>query len=245
VRRSYRQAVKHEAALAEAGVKNLATGAPLKESIVITVKGAKEPGEVLKVLQLARQEATRMGKKLGQEIKVGVLGVKEARAAVDAQKAAADKAVQSGDKALESGGEKALEQGGERALDHGGERLLERGGEHLALEGAAKIGGKLLKAVPFVGIIVGGVFVAQDAEAGEPVRAAWDAAEAVPVVGDVVMGADLAVNGIPWLFGEMYEQGRQKEVDHFMKSNDVDPEDAATAWKGMQDTQDAFDSGRF
>lgn len=62
VRRSVRQAAKHEEALKDAGI-------ALKETVVITVKGAKDEAEVAKVLTVAR-EAT---KKVGQGIKVGVL----------------------------------------------------------------------------------------------------------------------------------------------------------------------------
>jgi hypothetical protein len=55
-------------------------------------------------------------------------------------------------------------------------------------EGAKLVGTKAAKFVPFVGIGVGVALVAKDLEAGDYASAAWDAAEAIPVVGDVVGG---------------------------------------------------------
>ncbi|MFI1700711.1 SpvB/TcaC N-terminal domain-containing protein [Streptomyces bobili] len=62
VRRAIKQAVKHEGALKEAGI-------TLKESVVITVRGAKDDAEVARVLKVARETA----KATASGIKVGVL----------------------------------------------------------------------------------------------------------------------------------------------------------------------------
>jgi hypothetical protein len=53
-------------------------------------------------------------------------------------------------------------------------------------EGAKILAGKGAKFVPFVGIGVGVGLVTMDLRKGDKVAAAWDTAEAIPVVGDVV-----------------------------------------------------------
>jgi hypothetical protein len=52
--------------------------------------------------------------------------------------------------------------------------------------GAKLIGKKALKFVPGVGIAIGVVLVTKDLKAGDRGAAAWDAAEAVPIAGDIV-----------------------------------------------------------
>jgi RHS repeat-associated protein len=210
VRRAIRQATKHEKALEEAGIKNLRTGEPLKESVVITVKGAKEPSEILKVLTLARAEA----KRLGNKIMVGVLGVKEARLSLEAAK----------------GAEKAVEKG----IGHLAEKTT--------MKVVEKLGGKVLKAVPGVGIAIGLAFVAKDAEAKEYGQATLDAAEAIPGVGDFVLGADIVAHGVPYVLQQMVEQGNARQVQHFQEQY---PDAPANAWDQLQKAQENFDSGQF
>ena len=53
-------------------------------------------------------------------------------------------------------------------------------------EGAKVLGTKAAKYIPFVGIVVGVGLVAHDLHSSNYADAAWDAAEAIPVVGDVV-----------------------------------------------------------
>jgi hypothetical protein len=64
-------------------------------------------------------------------------------------------------------------------------------------EGAKIVGSKAAKFVPFVGIGIGigiGIgLVAKDLKEGDYESAAWDAAEAIPVVGDVVGAAHLGI----------------------------------------------------
>ncbi len=60
-------------------------------------------------------------------------------------------------------------------------------------EGAKLLGTKAAKFVPFVGIGVGVGLVANDLRTGDYASAAWDAAEAIPVIGDVVGAAHLGI----------------------------------------------------
>jgi RHS repeat-associated protein len=60
-------------------------------------------------------------------------------------------------------------------------------------EGAKFVGKKALKFIPVVGIFVGIALVTQDAKAGDYSAAGWDAAEAIPVVGDVVGAGHLGI----------------------------------------------------
>lgn len=60
-------------------------------------------------------------------------------------------------------------------------------------EGAKVLGTRATKFVPFVGIGVGAALVAKDLKSGDYASAAWDAAEAIPVVGDVVGAGHLGI----------------------------------------------------
>ncbi len=61
-------------------------------------------------------------------------------------------------------------------------------------EGAKIVGTKAAKFVPFLGIAVAVVLVPRDVMAGDYKSAAWDAAEGIPVVGDVVGAAHLGIS---------------------------------------------------
>ncbi|MEV8596135.1 SpvB/TcaC N-terminal domain-containing protein [Streptomyces sp. NPDC052012] len=117
------------------------------------------------------------------------------------------------------------EQAAKKALLAGKEAGVVEGKELLSTgtKGLLKAGGKkVLKYTPVVGIAVGIVLVANDAKAGDLKSAAWDAAEAVPVVGDVVgaghMGMEtgeaannlLGIDQVAAEHGESVRQGVKK-----------------------------------
>jgi RHS repeat-associated protein len=75
----------------------------------------------------------------------------------------------------------------------GGEQLLKTEAK-IGLKGGAKlVGSKVAKFVPFVGIGVGAALVAKDYKDGDYKSLAWDAAEAVPIAGDVVGALHLGI----------------------------------------------------
>jgi len=75
----------------------------------------------------------------------------------------------------------------------GGKEVLGQG-EKLGLkQGAKLVGSKAAKFIPFVGIAVGAYLVQDDLRKGDYAAAAWDTAEAIPVVGDVVGAAHLGI----------------------------------------------------
>jgi RHS repeat-associated protein len=82
-RRAVRQATKHEEALQKAGAINEATGEPLKETVVFTVKGAKNESEVVQVAKTLREAsktvALKAGKTADKAIKIGVVSSKAAQ----------------------------------------------------------------------------------------------------------------------------------------------------------------------
>lgn len=67
--------------------------------------------------------------------------------------------------------------------------------EKSIVKGAAKFG---VKAIPVVGTFVGAYFVEEDLKEKNYTRAAVDFAEAIPVVGDYVLGADITVQLSVW-----------------------------------------------
>ena len=75
----------------------------------------------------------------------------------------------------------------------GGEELLKTEGKQGLKETAKLIGEKAAKYAPGVGIAVGVGLVAHDLAKHDYSSAAWDAAEAIPVVGDVVGAAHLGI----------------------------------------------------
>jgi hypothetical protein len=79
------------------------------------------------------------------------------------------------------------------AVKVGGKEALQTAEKTGLKEGAKMLGTKAAKFVPFVGIGVGVGLVAKDLKEGDYASAAWDAAEAVPVIGDVVGAAHLGI----------------------------------------------------
>jgi hypothetical protein len=75
----------------------------------------------------------------------------------------------------------------------GGKEVLQVAEKTGLKEGAKILGTKAAKFVPFVGIGVGVGLVANDLHKGDYTSAAWDAAEAIPVVGDVVGAGHLGI----------------------------------------------------
>jgi RHS repeat-associated protein len=81
----------------------------------------------------------------------------------------------------------------EDALKTGGKELLETEGKTTLKEGAKVLSKKAAKFVPVVGIVVGVGLVANDLKNKDYGAAAWDTAEAIPVVGDVVGAAHIGI----------------------------------------------------
>jgi RHS repeat-associated protein len=73
------------------------------------------------------------------------------------------------------------------------EEVVKTEGKQTLKEGAKLLGEKALKYAPGIGIAVGVGLVAHDLKTGDYGAAAWDAAEAIPVVGDVVGAAHLGI----------------------------------------------------
>jgi hypothetical protein len=67
------------------------------------------------------------------------------------------------------------------------------GGEEGLKTGAKVAATKASKLIPFVGIGVGVYLVQDDLRKGDYASAAWDTAEAIPVVGDVVAAGHLGI----------------------------------------------------
>jgi RHS repeat-associated protein len=79
------------------------------------------------------------------------------------------------------------------AVKVGGKEALQTAEKTGLKEGAKVLGTKAAKFVPVVGIGIGVGLVAKDLKEGDYASAAWDAAEAVPVVGDVVGALHLGI----------------------------------------------------
>ncbi|GAA3788795.1 SpvB/TcaC N-terminal domain-containing protein [Streptomyces phyllanthi] len=107
-----------------------------------------------------------------------------------------------------------------------GKELLSTGAKSVLKSGGKTVLTKAAKYTPIVGIAVGVVLVANDAKAGDAKSAAWDAAEAIPVVGDVVgaahVGIDvggganslLGIDQVAAEHGEATRQGVKKLIGH-------------------------------
>lgn len=98
--------------------------------------------------------------------------------------------------AKDAGGETLKVTGKEtadEALKITGKEALETEGKTGLKEGAKLLGTKAAKFVPFVGIGVGIGLVGLDLKKGDYASAAWDTAEAIPVVGDVVGAGHLGI----------------------------------------------------
>jgi hypothetical protein len=80
-----------------------------------------------------------------------------------------------------------------RAAKVGAKEAFETEGKTGLKEGAKLVAGKAAKFVPIVGIGVGVGLVAADLRKGDYASAAWDTAEAIPVVGDVVGAAHFGI----------------------------------------------------
>lgn len=130
--------------------------------------------------RLAKFEADQAAKALKQG----------AGATTDAAKQVVKAEANAGEKALKSGAtglKETLKVGGEEAVKGGAKTALKEGGKFVAEKGA--------KFVPFVGIAVGVYLVQDDLRNGDYASAAWDTAEAIPVVGDVVGAGHLGIIG--------------------------------------------------
>lgn len=125
--------------------------------------------------QLDKLHESQTLKETGQEAKELAAAGKEAKVAKEG--AAAKKAVVAG----------------KEAVGVGGKDLLGEGAKVAAKKGGKWVGGKAAKLVPGVGIAVGIVLVSQDLKAADHKAAAWDAAEAVPLVGDVVGAGHIGI----------------------------------------------------
>ena len=75
----------------------------------------------------------------------------------------------------------------------GSEEALKTGTKTMLKEGAKIAASKAAKFVPIVGIGIGISLVRKDIHEGDYASAAWDTAEAIPVVGDVVGAAHLGI----------------------------------------------------
>ncbi len=107
---------------------------------------------------------------------------------------------------------------GKGAAKAGSKELLSEGAKVGVKQGAKWVGKKALKLVPGVGVAVGIGLVSTDVKAGDYKAAAWDAAEAVPVVGDVVAAGHMGMEagaaadaslGISQIAAEHGEAARQ------------------------------------
>jgi RHS repeat-associated protein len=138
----------------------------------------------------------------------------------------------------------AADTGAKEAVKVGTEEVVETGSKTGFKEGAKIVGEKVAKYAPVVGVVVGVGLVAHDLYKGDYASAAWDAAEAIPGVGDavgifhlVVIGAEAA----PQLGADMYEGQRQSDVKRFFEQNpDAPPE----AFDQMQKLQENWDTGQ-
>ena len=98
--------------------------------------------------------------------------------------------------AEKAAGAEALKEGGsalKQTAKTGGKEAVVTAEKTGLKEGAKVLGTKVAKFVPFVGIGVGVGLVANDLRTGDYGSAAWDAAEAIPVVGDVVGAAHVGI----------------------------------------------------
>lgn len=99
-------------------------------------------------------------------------------------------------KAEKTAGSEALKEGGnalKQTAKTGGKEALQTAEKTGLKEGVKVLGTKAAKFIPFVGIGVGVGLVANDLRKGDYASAAWDAAEAIPVVGDVVGAGHLGI----------------------------------------------------
>jgi RHS repeat-associated protein len=134
--------------------------------------------------------------------------------------------------------------GGEEALKTGGKEVLTA--EKIGLkEGAKLLGTKVAKFVPFVGIGVGAVLVGKDLYERDYGAAAWDALEAIPVIGDAVGIVHVyvlwgqTVSKIP---ERMLVEGHARDVARFDAQN---PDAPPGAYDQLQKAEEAFNNGQF
>jgi len=130
-----------------------------------------------KLDKTAASDATKATKAEGQALKEGTTGLKEGTAGL-----------KEGTSALKEGAA-----GLKEAVKVGGEESLKTGLKTTLKEGAKFAGTKASKLIPFVGIGVGVYLVQDDIRKGDYASAAWDTAEAIPVVGDVVAAGHLGI----------------------------------------------------
>jgi hypothetical protein len=118
-------------------------------------------------------------------------------------KAGEKAATKAGEKTATKAGEKAATKAGEKAATKAGQKGAVKAGEKVASKGVAKVGAKavgksLLKKIPGVGLVAGGVFAAQRAMAGDWTGAGLElasgAAGTIPGVGTAAsVGLDAAL----------------------------------------------------
>ena len=175
-----KQIAKHEKELA----KGIKPDLPFKETLMITVEHA-QPGEAEAVQRLARELAKQQG------AHVGVLQWGQGVLATSAGKPVMQVSGAAGFLPSTHQVEEVVHDVAEGAKAGGGVALHAETG---ALKAGAKLlGEKAAKAIPFVGVAVGGILVTQDVRAGDWGAATWDTLEAIPVVGDYVMVGHLAL----------------------------------------------------
>jgi hypothetical protein len=122
---------------------------------------------------------------------------------VDAGGSGAKNEAKAAEKGAAKAGEKAATKAGEKAATKAGQKGAVKAGEKVASKGVAKVGAKavgksLLKKIPGVGLVAGGVFAAQRAMAGDWTGAGLElasgAAGTIPGVGTAAsVGLDAAL----------------------------------------------------
>jgi RHS repeat-associated protein len=149
----------------------------LEASVKRAISAAKKTGSIVSKEQIHRAALSQAGdlfasQRLGDTLKH-----------LPAEKEVAKVA----EKEVAKVAEKEVVKVAEKEVVKVAEKEVVKVAEKVGLQASAKLSTKVAKAIPFLGVAVGVGFVANDLRNKDYKAAAWDAAEAIPVVGTVVM----------------------------------------------------------